>query len=808
MSRFIYGSAFCAAIFFLASFGGLRAQETVAYNTTLFDTLNPSTAGRYSALWGYTAPDGREYALLGGFSGTHIVDITTKPIRQVAFISGPANGWREMKTRGHYAYVVSEGGAGLQIIDLSGLPLSAQLVKSDTSVFRTGHTVSQEGDWLYVHGSNAEAGANRGTLIFNIADNPESPRLVGRYDRDYVHDAHIRNDTMYAAMINNGRLDVVYLGPDRATPRLVTDIVYPGAGTHNADVSLDGRYIMTTDEVGETEKTLKIWDRADVDDIVKVQDWTADPDAIIHNVHIRGTVAYIAWYTAGTRIVDIADPLNPVEIGFYDMFPGGGKRYAGNWEVYPYFESGKIISSDMTNGLYVFTFDGTKKGIAEGTVKDAVTGNPIPGALVNMPTLGRTVEADAAGHFQVLAGEGTVEFLAVAQDYKAKSGSFLLSSDGTEVEIRLEPLQLRDVRVTVIDDESGAEIDRFTFEVSTRGETVAGPGSPALLHLPADSGYSVHVGAWGWLPAEVTINPNVAGDVPVRLKRGYADDAELELGWSLGEPDDDGVGGLWERGVPVGVAVDLGGGRPVTVEPSADHTPGAGVKAFMTGIISDPDAAPGVADVDSGRVTLTSPEFDLTDYGDPVISFALWYSNDALPIFPADDRLYIRLSNDGGQSWTDVLTPDAGLADWEMREIRVADFLTPTGTMYFRVVAADSGEQGWIEAGLDDFLIVDRAASGVGAGRDVAGNVRVRVAPNPVRDVVRFALDLPVRAGSVRFELFDLPGRRVALLHEGEMPAGMGRFEFGTADLPEGSYFWRLQLEDGSAQTGMIQVVR
>ncbi len=376
------------------------------------------------------------------------------------------------------------------------------------------------------------------------------------------------------------------------------------------------------------------------------------------------------------------------------------------------------------------------------------------------------------------------------------------------MEIRLDPLRLRDVRVTVIDDESGAEIDRFTFEVSTRGETVAGPGSPALLHLPADSGYSVHVGAWGWLPAEVTINPNVAGDVPVRLKRGYADNAELELGWSLGRPDDDGVGGLWERGVPVGVAVDLGGGTPVTVEPSADHTPGAGVKAFMTGIISDPDAAPGVADVDSGRVTLTSPEFDLTDYGDPVISFALWYSNDALPIFPADDRLYIRLSNDGGQSWTDVLTPDAGFADWEMREIRVADFLTPTNAMYFRVVAADSGEQGWIEAGLDDFLIVDRAASGVGSDRDVAGNVRVRVAPNPVRDVARFALDLPVRAGSVRFELFDLPGRRVALLHEGEMPAGMGRLEFRAADLPEGSYFWRLQLEDGSAQTGMIQVVR
>lgn len=541
MFRFICGIA-CLFLCFVVVVGEVRAQEGVAYNTALFDTLNPSTAGRYSALWGYTDPGGREYALLGGFSGTHIIDITTKPIREVAFIPGPASGWREMKTRGHYAYVVSEGGGGLQIIDLSGLPLTASLVQSDTSVFRTGHTISQEGKWVYVNGSNAEAGANRGTLIFNVADDPERPQLVGKYDRGYVHDAQIRNDTMYTAMINDGRLDIVYLGADRANPKLVTDIVYPGAGTHNADLTIDGRYIMTTDEVGATEKTLKVWDRSDIDDIVKVQDWTADPNAIIHNVHIRGTVAYIAWYTAGTRIVDISDPLNPVEIGFYDMFPGGGQQYAGNWGVYPYFESGKVISSDMTNGLYVFTFEGAKKGLAEGIVKDAVSGNPVAGAQINLPGLGRTVEADAGGHFQLLAAEGVVDFTATAQDYKAKSGTIALSSDGTQVQILLEPLQLRDVRITAIDDESGTEIERFSFEVRTRGETVADPTTPALLHLPADSSYSVHIGAWGWLPADVTINPNIGGDIEVRLKRGYADNAELDLGWSFGQPDDDGIG--------------------------------------------------------------------------------------------------------------------------------------------------------------------------------------------------------------------------------------------------------------------------
>src|SRR5687768_6869902 len=71
--------------------GGAGASAQTAYNTTLFDRLNPASGqgGRYSALTGHVDRNGREYALLGGFTGTHIIDVTEKPIRQVAFIPGP-----------------------------------------------------------------------------------------------------------------------------------------------------------------------------------------------------------------------------------------------------------------------------------------------------------------------------------------------------------------------------------------------------------------------------------------------------------------------------------------------------------------------------------------------------------------------------------------------------------------------------------------------------------------------------------------------------------------------------------------------
>ena len=83
------------------------------------------TRDAYSGSWAYAAR-GREYALVGEQSGTMFVDITdpASPV-EVGFIPGPISSWRELKTYGTYAYIVSEGngvGAGLQIVNLAALP--------------------------------------------------------------------------------------------------------------------------------------------------------------------------------------------------------------------------------------------------------------------------------------------------------------------------------------------------------------------------------------------------------------------------------------------------------------------------------------------------------------------------------------------------------------------------------------------------------------------------------------------------------------------------------------------------------------
>ena len=55
----------------------------------------------------------------------------------------------------------------------------------------------------------------------------------------------------------------------------------------------------------------------------------------------------------GTRVLDITEPENPVEIGYFDTSDWTG-LYDGNWGTYAYLPSGYIISSDRANGLFIF----------------------------------------------------------------------------------------------------------------------------------------------------------------------------------------------------------------------------------------------------------------------------------------------------------------------------------------------------------------------------------------------------------------------------------------------------------------------
>jgi hypothetical protein len=64
--------------------------------------------------------------------------------------------------------------------------------------------------------------------------------------------------------------------------------------------------------------------------------------------------------------------------------------------------------------------------------------------------------------------------------------------------------------------------------------------------------------------------------------------------------------------------------------------------------------------------------------------------------------------------------------------------------------------------------------------------------PNPFNPVTSISFSLP-QAGQVRLTVFDLLGRAVAVLADGEAGSGVHRVAFNGAGLPSGVYFYRLE---------------
>jgi len=325
-------------------------------NMTLLKNLNQhSGATLYSAIWGYAAPDGKEYAILGCGTGTAFIEVTdTANIREVDFLTGVNSAWREMKTYSHYAYIVSEGtNSKLQIVDLQYLPDSVHLVKVwNYTGYTNTHSISQEGHFLYLNGGNSAA--NGGITCLDLSD-PENPVKKGQWTTLYVHDCRVVNDTIYAANINNGKVSIINATNKDVLTSITSFTNLVGSGPHNTALSSDRKRLFVTDEIGTAPHLLKVWNIENMSAITYVTNWqpTGITASIVHNIETYGNYGIIAHYSAGVRVINISNPDAPVEVAWYDTYPSNNsENYNGCWGVYM-LPSGKIIASDRQTGLYV-----------------------------------------------------------------------------------------------------------------------------------------------------------------------------------------------------------------------------------------------------------------------------------------------------------------------------------------------------------------------------------------------------------------------------------------------------------------------
>jgi len=328
--------------------------------------------------WGWTDPlDNKEYAIMGLNNGTAFIDIS-QPANPIYLGKLPTHttnsNWRDIKVYENYAFIVSEAnGHGMQVFDLKKLrnvanPPMTFSEDAHYDGFGNAHNiVINPGEaFAYAVGTQTFSG---GPHVVDISD-PLNPFFVGGYADDfYTHDAQVitysgpdpdyQGDEIY---IGSNEDEVVILNvSDKANITNISTITYANIGyTHQAWLTENQQYLLLGDEIDELSfgfdtRTI-IFDLSDLDSPNVHMEYIGNTSAIDHNGYVKNGLFYQASYTSGLRVIDVTNistqSLN--EVGFFDSFPSNDNiGFGGLWNVYPFFESGNIVLSDIDSGFYL-----------------------------------------------------------------------------------------------------------------------------------------------------------------------------------------------------------------------------------------------------------------------------------------------------------------------------------------------------------------------------------------------------------------------------------------------------------------------
>lgn len=356
----------------------IRAQT----NVEILSRLDSGPPGEsYMDVWGYTAPDGTELAILCAASTTLFVDVTNPALpRLVLAASSALSTHRDARTHGEYAYVVNETSGGLEIFDLTD-PRRPQQLGSWNESFDSAHNLGIYDGFAYIAGSKKNQ-FDAGMRILDLSD-PIHPVDVGTYREHYVHDVFVRDDIGYLSTIRAGGITVVDLS-DKSNPIEIARIP-AGSATHNAWLTEDGSYLLTTHEV--LGGNIRFWDVTDLQNPRRVAEWSAAPDATVHNVFVHGDSAYASYYAEGIQVLDISEPTMPERVAFLDTRPGVTSGLEGVWGIYPYAASGNVYFSDMQLGLYVVRITETEPQVGAFRLSAPDAQTALPGQVTPLSFL-------------------------------------------------------------------------------------------------------------------------------------------------------------------------------------------------------------------------------------------------------------------------------------------------------------------------------------------------------------------------------------------------------------------------------------
>ena len=632
------------------SFGDITLEAWLS-----LDDLGGADTG--NDCWGYVSPSGREYAIIGDSNGTSFVEVTNPAAPVIVEkISGPGSLWRDIKTYGTHAYMVSEGGSGIQVVDMANIDLGivtlVNTVDSDGTSATHNVAINTDSGYLYRVG-----GGDNGLRIYDLNASPTNPPYVGAWSSKYVHDVQIvtypagspfagREVAFCCSGFNGGwnetGLSIVDV-TNKSNIFVIGEVQHSNNNySHQGWLTEDYQYFYLNDELDEQNTgsltTTRILDVSDIANPVQVGTCTSGSTSVDHNLYIKGDTMYQANYRSGLRIFDISDRLNPAQIAWFDTYPGSeSANFNGIWSNYPFFPSGTVIGSDLERGLFVWSMEAPSVAV---TLLD-----PLPDML------------NPAG------------------------------GDSFRIEATLIPDAEIDFAETVLRWDDGAGWQEASMTVDT-------PGNPVVLRAtfgPTECGSSVEFEATvtavdGFSITATSGTLLSANDVLTT----FEDNCESDMGWTV---VNDCTDGQWDRGTPAG-----GGDRG---DPPTDGDGSS--QCWLT------DNVAGNSDVDGGHTTLISPVLDASD-DNAILQYTRWYSNNN-GAAPNADVFIVRVSDDAGATWTTLeeIGPSGSESGggWFTVQFDVASIvgIEPNNQLRLSFDASDLADGSVIEAGIDGIII-------------------------------------------------------------------------------------------------------
>ncbi len=477
-------------------------------------------------VWGFVdLNDNREYAVVGLNNGTAIVEVTdpANP-RQADFVPGNTSSWREVKIYQQfdavasrykaYAYITTENRtAGLQVIDLSGLPNAVSLATTLTDTgsqhtayvsnidYSTNVALPGATAFLYLAGTNVGGGSWR---VYSLA-NPAQPQFIRQAPgAQYMHDSTsmlITDQRTTQCAVGHNPCEVfvdfnentvdLWDVTDKAAPVMLSSTSYSDVSyTHSGWPSADQRSIFVHDELEEIRlgRFTQIY-TMNVDDLRNpfIQATYQGPDTTTdHNGYTKGNLLYVSHYRRGLVVFDVSNPMQLRELSHFDTFvspAGNSAGFDGAWGVYPFFPSGTVVISDISNGLFILRdhtatlaqsagrigFVGTTVSVGEnaGPAQVRVRRNDGFAGAVSIQYATSDSTATAVGDYTTASG--ALNWAAGELDEKTITVPLVndAQSEGTET-----------FRITLTNLTGGAVIDgSATLDVSvTNDDFVAPPG--------------------------------------------------------------------------------------------------------------------------------------------------------------------------------------------------------------------------------------------------------------------------------------------------------------------------------------------